>query len=227
MENGLAALGRPEALLGRADECVVLDGLIGDIRRGESRSLVLRGEAGIGKTALLEYLVASASDPMVVRAVGVESQMELAYAGLHQLCGPLLDGLESLPSPQRQALEIVFGLSDGCGAHVCLLGLGRFELSGLGTSPHQGGPWSAHWSAPLRSERVLQRGLPCTPGNRPGSSLVRPGHGSIRLSFRPPAKEPHMSVTERPAASSMQGELLESISPVSDDASGSVADALH
>ena len=74
------------ALPGRADECA-LGVLIGDIRRGESRSLVLRGEAGIGKTALLEYLVESASDLTVIRAVGVESEMELSYAGLHQFCG--------------------------------------------------------------------------------------------------------------------------------------------
>ena len=74
---------------------------------------MLRGEAGIGKTALLEYLIAAASDLTVVRAAGVESEMELAYAGLHQLCGPLLGRLESLPGPQRQALEIVFGLSAG------------------------------------------------------------------------------------------------------------------
>jgi len=100
-------------LLGRARECALLDGLIRDIGWGESRSLVLRGEAGIGKTALLEYLIAAAPELMVVRAAGVESEMELAYAGLHQLCGPLMYRLESLPGPQRQALEIVFGLSAG------------------------------------------------------------------------------------------------------------------
>ena len=100
-------------LRGRISECALLDGLIRDVRQGESRSLVLRGEAGIGKTALLEYLVSAASDLMVLRAVGVESEMELAYASLHQLCGPLLDRLESLPGPQRRALEIVFGLSAG------------------------------------------------------------------------------------------------------------------
>jgi hypothetical protein len=81
----------------------LLDDLLSAVRRGESRSLVLRGEAGIGKMALLEYLVAAASDLMVVRAVGVESEMELAYAGLLQLCGPLLDRLESVPRPQREA----------------------------------------------------------------------------------------------------------------------------
>src|SRR5215210_4456826 len=102
MESRLRGPGRPMSLLGRAGECAVLDGLIADIRRGESRSLVLRGEAGIGKTALLKHLVESASDLTVVRAAGVESEMELAFASLHQLCAPLLDRLPRLPAPQRQ-----------------------------------------------------------------------------------------------------------------------------
>src|SRR3954451_5543823 len=100
-------------LRGRASECALLDELVAAIRRGESRSLVLRGEAGIGKTALLEYLIASASGLTVVRAVGVQSDMELGFASLHQLCGPLLDRLERLPVPQRQAIEIVFGVRAG------------------------------------------------------------------------------------------------------------------
>ena len=100
-------------LRGRDERVRALDGLVSAVTRGESRSLVLRGEAGIGKTALLQYLIESASDLTVVRAVGVESEMELAYAGLHQLCAPLLDRLERLPDPQRQALEIVFGLGAG------------------------------------------------------------------------------------------------------------------
>jgi hypothetical protein len=75
--------------------------------------LVLRGEAGIGKTALLDYLTDSASDLTVPRAVGVESEMELAYASVHQLCTSLLDGLERLPAPQRDVLRVVFGLSVG------------------------------------------------------------------------------------------------------------------
>src|SRR5215203_32195 len=115
-------------LRGRASECALLDELVSAIRRGESRSLVLRGEAGIGKTALLEYLVASASDLTVVRAMGVESDMELAFAGLHQLCGPLLDRLESLPVPQRQAIEIVFGLSAGGAPDRFLVGLAVLSL---------------------------------------------------------------------------------------------------
>ena len=113
---------------GRASECAVLDGLVDDVRRGKSRSLVLRGEAGIGKTALLEYLVESASDLTVVRAVGVESEMELAFASLHQLCAPLLDRLDRLPDPQRQALEIVFGLSAGAAPDRFLVGLAVLSL---------------------------------------------------------------------------------------------------
>jgi AAA ATPase domain len=104
--------GRESSLRGRRTERAVLDEVVADIRRGESRSLVVRGEAGIGKTALLEHLVESASDLTVVRAWGVESEMELAYASLHQLCAPMLGRLPRLPAPQRGALEIVFGLSE-------------------------------------------------------------------------------------------------------------------
>jgi DNA-binding CsgD family transcriptional regulator len=128
MDTRFAAAGRDPALLGRADECALLDGLLDDVRGGKSRSLVLRGEAGIGKTALLEYLVASASDLKVVRAVGVESEMELAYASLHQLCASLLDPLERLPAPQRRALEIVFGLSGGAAPDRFLVGLAVLSL---------------------------------------------------------------------------------------------------
>ncbi len=116
------------SLLGRADECTLLDGLVDDIRRGTSRSLVLRGEAGIGKTALLQYLVESASDLTVVRAVGVESEMELAFASLHQLCAPLLDRLDRLPGPQREALRIVFGLTAGPPPERFLVGLAVLSL---------------------------------------------------------------------------------------------------
>src|SRR5215213_2671222 len=115
-------------LRGRGSECALLDELVAAIRRGESQSLVLRGEAGIGKTALLEYLVASAPDATVVRAVGVQSDMELAFASLHQLCGPLLDGLEGLPAPQRQAMEIVFGLTAGDAPDRFLVGLAVLSL---------------------------------------------------------------------------------------------------
>ena len=115
-------------LRGRGSECALLDDLVSAIRRGESRSLVLRGEAGIGKTALLEYLVTSAPDATVVRAVGVQSDMELAFAGLHQLCGPLLDRLEGLPAPQRQAMEVAFGLTAGDAPDRFRVGLAALSL---------------------------------------------------------------------------------------------------
>jgi DNA-binding CsgD family transcriptional regulator len=115
-------------LLGRADECAVLDRLVADVRRGESRSLLIHGEAGIGKTALLEYLVESASDLTIVRATGVELDMELDYAGLHELCGPVLDRRSRLPRPQLQALEIAFGLSTGAAPDRFLLGLAVLSL---------------------------------------------------------------------------------------------------
>ena len=120
---------RHTTLRGRGDECGLLDRLLADVRRGEGRSLVLRGEAGIGKTALLEYLIGSASGMTVLRAVGVESEMELAYAGLHQLCAPLLDRLEGLPAPQREALEVVFGVAAGAAPpDRFLAGLGVLSL---------------------------------------------------------------------------------------------------
>ncbi len=128
MDSRFPGTGRRTRLRGRGSECALLDDLASAIRRGQSRSLVLRGEAGIGKTALLDYLVASASDLTVVRAVGVESEMELAYASLHQLCGPLLDRLDKLPAPQRQAMEIVFGLSSGAAPDRFLVGLAVLSL---------------------------------------------------------------------------------------------------
>jgi hypothetical protein len=128
METRLLAPGAHRDLLGRVRELALLDGVLEDIRRGESRSLVLRGEAGIGKSALLDSMVDSAADLTVVRAVGVESEMELAYSGLHQLCIPVLDQLDRLPDPQRTALEIVFGLASGDAPDRFLVGLGILNL---------------------------------------------------------------------------------------------------
>jgi hypothetical protein len=100
-------------LVGRRGECEVLDRLLASVRAGQSRVLVMRGEAGIGKTALLDHLVEAASGCRVARAAGVESEMELAFAGLHQLCAPMLGHLELLPGPQRDALRVAFGLQAG------------------------------------------------------------------------------------------------------------------
>ncbi len=128
MESGLHAPGRPGGLRGRTSECGLLDDLVSAIRHGASRSLLLLGEAGIGKTALLEHLVASASGLTVVRAGAVELEMKMVYAGLQQLCGPLLDRLEMIPAPQRQAIEVVFGLSAGEPPDRFLLGLAVLSL---------------------------------------------------------------------------------------------------
>src|ERR687895_661921 len=127
MAMGTGLPGRTR-LWGRDQECTLLDELVSSVRRGDSRSLVLRGEAGIGKTALLEYLIESASDLSVARATGVESEMELAFASLHQLCAPLLERLEQLPAPQRDALRIVFGLSAGPAPDPFLVGLAVLSL---------------------------------------------------------------------------------------------------
>jgi predicted ATPase len=115
-------------LRGRRDECAVLDRLLDGARAGRSGVLVLEGEAGVGKTALLEYAIASASDLSVLRAVGVESEMELAFAALHQLCAPVLDRLERLPVPQRDALLTTFGLRAGPVPDRFLVGLAVLSL---------------------------------------------------------------------------------------------------
>ena len=115
-------------LRGRGTEFALLDGILAAVREGDSRTLVLRGEAGIGKTALLEYMVEAASDLRVVRAAGVESEMELAFAALHQLCSPILDRVGLLPAPQREALRIVFGLGEGAAPDGFLVGLAGLSL---------------------------------------------------------------------------------------------------
>ncbi len=119
---------QPRTLRGRRNECEPLDRLLAEARSGTSRVLVLRGEAGIGKTALLEYLVRNAADCRIARAVGVESQMELAFAGLHQLCAPMMHNLEHLPAPQRETLAVAFGLSAGSVPDRFLVGLAVLGL---------------------------------------------------------------------------------------------------
>ena len=115
-------------LLGRASERAVIDRLLEEVRSGRSRALVVRGEPGVGKTALLEYAIDSASDLRVVRTVGVESEMELAFAALQQLCAPMLDRLDRLPGPQRDALATTFGLSAGPVPNRFLVGLAVLGL---------------------------------------------------------------------------------------------------
>src|SRR3954469_7770288 len=129
MSGGDASDSRSRpGLLGRGRERETLTSLVAAVKAGRSRSLVLRGEAGIGKTALLEFLLDHAAGCRVGRATGVESEMELAYAGLHQLCGPYLERLDGLPSPQRDALATAFGLRPGPAPDRFLVGLAVLTL---------------------------------------------------------------------------------------------------
>jgi DNA-binding CsgD family transcriptional regulator len=116
------------SLRGRAAERATLDRLLQAVRRGEGQVLVLRGEPGVGKTALLDDGIGSAPDLRVLRAAGVESEMELAFAALHQLCAPVLDRLERLPTPQQAALRVAFGLSGGEAPDRFLVGLAALSL---------------------------------------------------------------------------------------------------
>ena len=115
-------------LVGREAECARLDQLLSEAMAQESAVLVLHGTAGTGKTALLDYAAERADGFRVVRAVGMESEMELPFAGLHQLCGPLLNHLQRLPAPQRDALATAFGLSSGSQPDRFLIGLAVLSL---------------------------------------------------------------------------------------------------
>src|ERR1700759_4333339 len=115
-------------LLGRRSECAALEQLVASVRAGHSRALALRGEAGVGKSALLGYLAQHSSGCDIARTAGVESEMEFAYAGLQQLCAPFLDRLERLPGPQRDALGPAFGLRGGEAPDRFLVGLAVLSL---------------------------------------------------------------------------------------------------
>ena len=130
----MTANPRPQArvtgLMDRQTERDVLDRLVNAVWAGESRALVVRGDPGVGKTVLLDHLAgqASGSGCRVARATGVQSEMELAFAGLHQLCAPMLDRAERLPVPQRDALSTVLGLAAGPPPDRFLVGLAVLSL---------------------------------------------------------------------------------------------------
>ncbi len=120
--------GRGAGLRGRRSESKALDRLLVDAHDDQSGVVIVRGEAGVGKTALLDYLAERADGFRIARAVGIESEMELAYAGLHQLAAPMLDGLPDLPAPQRDALSTAFGISAGEPPDRFLVGLAVLSL---------------------------------------------------------------------------------------------------
>ena len=122
----MAAIG--PGFVGRSSESGLLDGLLARVRGGESEVLVIRGEAGIGKTALLRYAARQASGYRVAELTGVEAEMELPFAGIHQLCGTMLDRLDALPAPQRDALSVALGLAVGEVPDRFLVGLAVLSL---------------------------------------------------------------------------------------------------
>jgi len=122
------AAGRDAGLTGRRAECDTLDRLVAAVHAGESQALVVHGEPGVGKSALLEYLAGHAPGCQVARAAGVRAEMELAYATLHQLCAPMLPYLDRLPGPQQDALRTSFGMSSGTAPDRFLVGLAALSL---------------------------------------------------------------------------------------------------
>src|SRR5262249_49601973 len=181
------------ALKDRLSERGALGRLIEAVRDGASRTLVVRGDPGVGKTVLLEHLAgqASSSGYRVERAAGVQSEMELAFGGLHQLCGPMLGCAGRLPMPQRDALRTAFGLAAGPPPDRFFVGLAALaevtdpaadpdRLPGTGPRPQPGRTrtslrsWSAAlgrrrpgagWPRPRRS----WSGRCCSPPIRPGT----------------------------------------------------------
>jgi hypothetical protein len=148
-------------LVDRRTERSALDSLIVSARGGLGSALVLRGEPGIGKTALLEYAIESASGFRIARAGGVESEMELAFAALHQVCAPVLDRLERLPGPQREALGVAFGLRAGAAPDRFLVGLAVLNLLSEVAGSGRCCAWwmmRSGWTGPRRRRWRSRRG---------------------------------------------------------------------
>src|ERR671910_1684040 len=123
-----AAATGASGFLNRNREREHLDTLLADVRAGQSAALVLQGEAGVGKTALLRYAVQQASDFRIAQIAAVEAEMELAFAGMHQLCAPMLDRLDALPPPQQEALRVALGLAAGNPPDRFLISLATLSL---------------------------------------------------------------------------------------------------
>jgi hypothetical protein len=124
----MAAAARAPEFVNRNREREHLDALVADVRAGSSAVLVLRGEVGVGKTALLRYAAGQASGFRVPQIAGVEAEMELPFAGIHQLCAPMLDRLGALPPPQREALRVALGVATGNPPDRLLISLATLSL---------------------------------------------------------------------------------------------------
>ena len=136
-QSGVMSANRePLGLHGRQAECETLARLVDGVRGGDSAVLVVRGEPGTGKTALLDFAAGLDSSLTVVRAAGAEPETELAFGGLHRLCGTMLDLLDRLPGPQREALEIAFGMRAGTGPDRFLVGLAVLGLLAESAADH-------------------------------------------------------------------------------------------
>ena len=121
-------VGRAPSFRGRARERATLDGMLDSVREGASAVLVIRGEAGIGKTALMQYCARQASGCRVTQIAGVESELEMPLAAVHQLCAPMLDQLGALPEPQQQALRVALGAEAGNAPDRFVVGLAVLGL---------------------------------------------------------------------------------------------------
>src|SRR5689334_21873590 len=117
------SVNRPPGFLGRTSQRALLDGMLADVRGGRIAVLVIRGEAGIGKTALLRYAARQAAGFRLARVTGVQAEMELPFAGVHQLCSRMLDRRDALPRPQRDALDVALGLADGAAPDLFLVSI--------------------------------------------------------------------------------------------------------
>src|ERR1700754_734096 len=202
--------GRPPSggleLRGRRNERALLDELLATARAGRSGTLVLRGEAGIGKTALLDYAVESAPDFRVLRVAGVESEMELPFAGLHQLCAPLRDSLDRLPDRQRDALATTFGLSAGTVPDRLFVGLATLSLL---AEAAEGRPLLCVIDDAQWLDRASAQALAFVARRLLAESVVM--LFAVREALRELAALPELVVTGLPDADARQ--LLESVVP--------------
>ncbi|ORA31737.1 ATP-binding protein [Mycobacterium aquaticum] len=200
---------RTRRLYGRDAECAALDELLADVRAGRGRVLVLRGEPGVGKTALLTYLHTRRPDARVLRVTGVESDMELPYAGLQHLCAPLLDRLDSLPQPQRDAVSVAFGLAAGPPPDAFLVGLAVLSLFSAiaGTQPLLCLADDAQWvdQASLQALAFVARRLTAEPVGVIFAARAASGHDTALTGL------PVLAVTG--LATEHAGQLLDSVVP--------------